>query len=159
MKRVALVLAGALIGAGLLGPAPAGAVAVPDRGNIPGYVRIVGPVHTSFIAIKVNCVAGTTATVEHGSVSQPHDPFFGDPLGNPAPTNVSLTEQGVSLPCTGREKLVRLPLAPMDCPDDRPACGARPGLVRGVNADVQLGIAFELDDVDYPALDVRVVGR
>ena len=157
MKHVPLVLAGAVIGAGLVAPAPAGAVV--KGGNIPGYVRVVGPVHTSFIAIKVNCVAGTTATLEHGSVSQPHDPLFGDPLGNPDPTNVGLAEQGVSLPCTGREKLVRLPLAPMACPDDRPACGARPGLVRGVNADVQLSIAFELDDVDHPALDVRVVGR
>ena len=153
MQRAACSLLGVLVTLGLCS-APAGA-AVKD--SVP-YVELVGPVHTSFLIVKVFCPQGMVASLEDGRVTQPHDPDLGDPMGTPAPTNLELVSgQPVSLPCAGKERLVRLALEPGDCGDD-PSCVARPGLVGGVRADVVLDIEFGGDLADYPRLDVRVVG-
>jgi hypothetical protein len=104
----------------------------------------------------VQRVLGSQATVAFGLVTQPSDPAFGDPTGTPAPTNAARFADDVTVRCTGNVQSVRVPLVPVPCGDE--GCVPRPGLEKGVRADVFWLMDFRSDgdEQDVVSLDVRV---
>ena len=151
MRRTALVLAAASLA--VLTPTPAGAAPY----CCTPFASIVGPVHTEWLRIKLWCPAGSTATVLGGLVSQPSDPDFGDPLGTPAARNVARFADARTVDCRGRTQSLRIALEPVPCDFD--GCVPRPGLEKGVRADVRWFMTYgdSTDDEDVVRLDVRVV--